>query len=148
MQLLIKGGAMEVLVNWWAVILATLASMIVGWIWYSKSVFGGSWMKMVGKSDKDLQKLGMQPMVVALVVSFITAYVLAHVIYLSNAFFHNSFLQDALSTAFWLWLGLVAARMITHDSFEGRPAKLTLLSISHELVTLLAMALVIGLLHP
>jgi hypothetical protein len=139
---------MEVMINWWAVVVATLAAMVIGWGWYSKSVFGKTWQKLIGKSDKDLEKLGMRPMVVALAASFVTAYVLAHVTYLSNSFFHNSFLQDALSTAFWMWLGFTAVRMIMHDGFEGRPAKLTLLAVSHELLAFLVMALIIGLMHP
>lgn len=139
---------MEVAVNWWAVILATLSSMVVGYIWYAKPVFGTAWMKLIGKNEKDLAKGGMWPMLVTLVVSFLTAYVLAHVTFLANHFFQNSFLQDAMSTAFWLWLGLVAARIITHDAFEGRPHRLTLMTITHELVTLLVMALIIGAMHP
>jgi hypothetical protein len=79
------------------------------------------------------------------VLALLTAYILAHVSYLSNSFFHNSFLQDSMATAFWLWLGLTAARIFTHDLFEGRPSKLTLITVSHELVTLLIMGLVIGL---
>ena len=63
-------------------------------------------------------------------------------------FFNNSFLQDAITTGFWLWLGLIAARIITHDAFEGRPKRLTLLTISHELVTIMAMAGIIGLIQP
>ncbi len=139
---------MEVAINWWAVILATLSSMIVGTIWYAKPVFGLMWMKLIKKSDKDMTKSSVRPILITIVVSFLTAYILAHVTFLSNHFFHNSFLQDALSTAFWLWLGLVAARIITHDVFEGRPWRLTLMTISHELVTLLVMALIIGLLRP
>jgi hypothetical protein len=71
--------------------------------------------------------------------------VLAHVTFLSNNFFHNSYLQDALTTAFWVWLGFIALRFYTHDIFEGRRKKLTLLNSAHELVTFLVMALVIGL---
>ena len=78
------------------------------------------------------------------VVSLITAYILAHVTFLSNNFFHNSFMQDALTTAFWLWLGFTAARFVTHDLFEGRPWKLTLMNATHELITVVVMALIIG----
>ena len=62
----------------------------------------------------------------------------------AHDFFKNSFLQDALTTAFWLWLGITAARFITHDAFEGRPPKLTILNVSHEFVTFMVMALIIG----
>lgn len=139
---------MEVVINWWAVLLATLSTMVVGSIWYSKSVFGRVWMKLIGKTEKDMAKNGaVRPILTTLVVSFITAYVLAHVTFLSDHFFGGSYLQNALATAFWMWLGFTAARVITHDAFEGRPMKLTWLTISHELVTFLVMGLVIGLVH-
>jgi hypothetical protein len=54
-------------------------------------------------------------------------------------------LQDALTTAFWMWLGFIAARIITHDAFEQRPTELTVMNVVHEFVTLMAMGLVIGL---
>lgn len=140
---------MEVAINWWGVIFATLSSMIVGSVWYSKSVFGKSWMKLIGKNDKDLAKIdATKPIIITIIVSFITAYVLAHVMFLSQRFFGNSFFEAALSTAFWMWLGFTATRIITHDVFEGRPMKLTWLTISHELVTLLVMGIFIGWLHP
>lgn len=139
---------MEVQVNWLAVILATLASMVVGSVWYMPQVFGNTWMKLAKVDPKKANDGGARAIILTLFVSLITAYVLAHVAYLSNAFFGHAFLQDALTTAFWVWLGFTAARFTTHDAFEGRPARLTIINIAHELVTLLAMGLVIGLLRP
>mgnify|MGYP001103519770 CR=1 FL=1 len=139
---------MDVDVNWLAVVLATASSMVVGSIWYAPSVFGNAWMKLAKVDRKKAEARGMTPIWITLAVSFVTAYVLAHVAYIANAFFDNSFLRDSLNTAFWLWLGLTAARFITHDAFEGRPAKLTIMNIGHELVTLLVMALVIGVMKP
>ena len=135
---------MDVHVNYLAVVLAMLSSMVVGSIWYSMKVFGAKWAKL---AKVDMNKPGpsvWQPIAITAVVSLITAYVLAHVSYLSNHFFGHSFMQDTLSTAFWVWLGFIAARFITHDVFEGRPWKLTVLNCSNELVTLLVMALIIG----
>jgi hypothetical protein len=83
------------------------------------------------------------------VASLATAYVLAHVTFLANKFFNgDSFMSDALQTAFWLWLGFTAARLYVHDTFEMRRKKLTLLNAAHELVTVLVMALIIGALKP
>lgn len=136
---------MEVQVNLLAVLAAMVSSMVVGSIWYARAVFGNTWAKLA-KIDMDKDRGSVwKPIAATIVVSLITAYVLAHVSYLSNQFFGNSFLQDSLTTAFWMWLGFTAARFITHDAFEGRPAKLTLLNISNELVTLMAMGLIIGL---
>lgn len=136
---------MEVQVNFLAVLAAMLSSLVVGSTWYARSVFGNAWIKLA-KIDMSKNKGSVaKPIVITMVVSLITAYVLAHVTYLSNQFFDHSFLQDALATAFWMWLGFTAARFITHDAFEGRPAKLTLINISNEFVTLMVMGLTIGL---
>lgn len=136
---------MEVGINYLAVLLAAASSMVVGSIWYAKPVFGKPWQKFAGVTDKDMEKGVAYALGVTAAVSLITAYVLAHIIYLSNTYFHNSFLQDSLTTAFWVWLGFTAARIITHDAFEHRRKKLTLITISHEFVTLVIMGLIIGL---
>ena len=136
---------MNVEVNFLAVALAALSSMLVGWVWYSRPVFGDRWAKLVKLSDKQMKEGAPRAMLLTFAASLVTAYVLAHVAYLSHYFYDNSFLQDSLMTAFWVWLGFTATRLITHDLFEQRNSTLTLLNISHELVTLLAMGLVIGL---
>ncbi len=139
---------MNVEVNYLAVFLAMVSSMVVGSIWYAKSVFGASWAKMVGLTDKKMQEDAAKAIGVTVVVSLLTSFVLAHMAYLAHRFYGNSFLLDSVTTAFWLWLGLTAARMITHDAFERRPLKLTVMNIAHEFVTLIVMGLVIGLLKP
>ncbi len=78
-------------------------------------------------------------------VSFITALVLAGAISIAHEFYDGSFLVDALVTGTLLWAGFTAARLVTHDAFEGRPTGLTTLNLAHELVTILVMSLIIGL---
>jgi hypothetical protein len=138
---------MEVTVNYWAVILAALSTMVVGSVWYAQAVFGKSWAKLahVNMNKKVETSQLVWLMGSTFVASLLTAYILAHVTFLSHAFFSNSYLQDALSTGFWLWLGFVAARLYVHDAFEGRPIKLTVMNSAHELVTVMVMAFVIGL---
>ena len=141
---------MNVEVNNVAVLLAAVSSMVVGSVWYSQGMFGKAWMKYtksnMGKGSSPAKMAWVYGSV--FVASLVTAYVLAHVTYLSNQFFGHSFMKDAMCTAFWLWLGLTAARMYVHDTFEERRKKLTLLNGMHELVTLMVMALIIGSMHP
>jgi len=137
---------MEVQINIWAVLLAMASSMVVGSIWYAQGVFGKTWAKLakVDMSKKDVSVA--KPIIVTIVVSLVTAYVLAHVTYLAHVFYpQHSFLGCALLTALWVWGGFTAARFITHDAFEGRPFKLTFINIAHEFVTLMLMGLIIGL---
>jgi hypothetical protein len=137
---------MNVDVNYLAVFLAAASSMVVGAVWYARPVFGNLWQSLVGLNEKQMKESAPMALGGAFVLSLVTAYVLAHVTFLSNDYFGNSFLQDALSTAFWLWLGLTAARMAVHDLFERRRKKLMLLNVAHEFVTLMVMGLIIGVL--
>ncbi|MEB0002579.1 MULTISPECIES: DUF1761 domain-containing protein [Cryobacterium] len=132
-------------INIWAVLLATASSMAVGSVWYSRRVFGGYWMRTVGHDEESMRGNAVAPIVITVLVSFVTAWVLAGAIAITQNFYGGSFLANALLTALILWAGFTAARMVTHDVFDRRPAGLTVLNLAHELVTLEVMALIIGL---
>lgn len=128
-----------------AVLLATLSTLVVGSVWYTPRVFGRYWMR-VAKVDQDAAaSRGLVPILVTVVVSFVSAWVLAGATSIAHEFYGGTFLVSALVTALLLWAGFTAARVITHDAFEARPAGLTVLTIAHELVTFLVMAVIIGL---
>jgi len=132
-------------INFWAVLLATLSSMVIGSFWYTPKVFGNYWMRVAKVSPDVDRKSAVRAILITLVVSFISAWVLAGSSAIAQEFYGGSFLANCLITAAILWAGFTAARFITHDAFEGRPAGLTVLNIAHELFTLLVMALIIGL---
>ena len=132
-------------INIWAVLLATVSSMVVGFIWYAKPVFGGYWMKAAGHDEESMKSNSAAPIIITVVMSFITAWVLAGSAALAQNFYHGNFLVNSLLTALILWAGFTAARMVTHDAFDRRPAGLTMLNLAHELATLLIMGLIIGL---
>lgn len=134
---------MDIQVNYLAVFLAASSSLMVGALWYSRLLFVKPWTKLARiKGDGSM---AIQPIAISFVVTLVTAYVLAHVAFLSHSFYQNSFLQDSLTTAFWMWLAFVTARVITHDGFESRPYKLTLITVGNEFVTFLLMGLIIGM---
>lgn len=131
-------------INYWAVILATLSSMVVGSIWYTPKVFGNYWMRKSGVTPSGNPADAIMPIVVTVLVSFITAWVLAGAVYISWTFYGGSFFWNSVFTAGILWAGFTAARFVTHDAFDRRPSGLTILNIAHELVTLLVMGVIIG----
>lgn len=128
-------------INYWAVIVATLSTMVVGAVWYTPKVFGNYWMRIAKVTPGGN---AVAPILITLVVSFISAWVLAGAAYIAWDFYGGSFLVNSLGTAVVLWAGFTAARFVTHDAFERRPANLTILNIAHELVTFVIMALIIG----
>lgn len=137
----------------WGVLLAALSSMIVGSLWYMPGSFGKEWMKLTGVGMKEM-RAAREPRKAAwmygsvFVASLVMAYVLAAVTFLSVHFTQDSYLQDGLMWALFLWLGFTAGRLYVHDTFEMRRKKLTLLNSAHELVTALVMALILAVLHP
>jgi hypothetical protein len=138
-------------INFWAVLLATLSSMVVGSVWYTPRVFGNYWRRVAkvipdsGFGGSGDVRAAVKPILVTLVVSFVSAWVLAGSAAIAQHFYGGNFLANTLITAVILWAGFTAARFITHDAFEGRPAGLTVLNCAHELATLTVMGLIIGL---
>ena len=129
-------------VNMVAVLLCTVASMVIGMAWYSQTLFGKQWMKLAKIKMGDGNML--HSMGTAVVSSFLMAWVLAHLSYLAHTFYNNSFLTDAVTTAFWVWVGFFAVRMFMRGEFNLRRKKETLIHVGNELVTLLVMGLIIG----
>lgn len=132
-------------INVLAVIIATLSTMVVGTVWYTPKVFGNYWMRAAKVNPSGEAKDAVKPILITLVVSFISACVLAGSAAIAQEFYGGNFLVNTLVTAVILWAGFTASRLVTHDAFEGRPAGLTVLNSAHELVTFVVMALIIGL---
>ncbi len=135
-------------INYWAVILATLSTMIVGTVWYTPKVFGDRWAKLAGVDMNRPGASAVIPIVVTVFVSFLSAWVLAGATTIAWHFYEGSYLWAAVLTGIILWAGFTAARFITHDAFEGRPTNLTVINIAHELVTVVVMAIIIGVWPP
>lgn len=135
-------------INYWAVVAATLSSMVVGMIWYTPKVFGSYWMKKSGVTPSGKASDAFGPILTTVLVSFVTAWVLAGATYIAWDFYGGGFLGAAIVTTVVLWAGFTAARFITHDAFDKRPSGLTMLNIGHELTTLIVMAVIIGVWPP
>lgn len=138
---------MEVQVDFVGVLVAVVVAMVIGSIWYSNAVFGKSWRKLENIDEKKAKADMPKGMVGMVVISFLAAYVLAHVTYLSNYFYAQdySFEASALMTAFWMWLGFVLPVLASNSLFNQRPWKSTAIHAGNWLLTLLGMGLAIGL---
>lgn len=135
-------------INYLAVVLAVVASMVVGFVYYHPKVMGERWKRAIGHTDESVRggSNAVYPMVI--VASFVTAWVLAGATWLSHAFYGGSYLTNALVTAWILWLGFTAARVLVHDAFDPRGFAVTWHTVVNELLVVTAMAVAIGLLPP
>lgn len=135
-------------INYWAVLIATASSMVVGAIWYARPVMGGRWAKLASVDLDHPSRGALWPMITTVIVSFLTAWVLAGAATIAWNFYEGGYFWASVITAVTLWAGFTAARIITHDTFEGRDTRLTTLNIAHELITILVMAVIIGVWPP
>lgn len=127
-------------INYWAVLVAAIAYMIVGYLWYSLPVFGRMWMAAIGKSEQEI-KDGYKPatMLWTYVLAAIGAYVLSHFIQLTGA----TTISEALQTAAWAWVGFIAVTMATNAFYEGKSAKLFWINSLYQLVSILIAAAIL-----
>ncbi len=139
---------MIVEVNYIAVLLATLVSFIVGFLWYSPLLFAKPWMKEMGltaKGMKESQKKMGPLYALSVLGSFVMAYVLYHVATMGAYFFGHKGIDIGLQSAFWSWLGFIMPVQMTDVIFGGKSWKLFLLNTGYQLVSVLGMGLVIGM---
>lgn len=131
-------------INYWAVLLSTVAAIVIGSIWYMPRVFGDRWKKWGDVVDPQTSAQAVIPIIVSIALSFLLAWVLAGSVAIAWHFYGGSYFSSALITALTLWAGFTAGRIITHEVFMGRPSQLTILNISYELVLVVVMSVVIG----
>ena len=128
----------EAAVNYLAVLVTALITMVIGFVWYSPMLFGKQWSELMGfsvNSPEDLKNMR-QKAKPAYAVSFIGAllmsYVLAHFVdYAGSTTF-----AEGLQTGFWIWIGFVATTGLTNNMFSGKPLKLYMINYGYHLVTM------------
>ena len=135
---------MQVQVSLIGVVLSAVAAMIIGYVWYSPKVFGTTWQKLIGLSNKDLKK-NMGPAMGSLVVSaLLTAYILDHFINYAHNFMGVSWLSAGIQTALWVWLGFALTTIVAHGALEPRDKQVMLINAGNRLAILLVMGIILG----
>ncbi len=134
-------------INYWAVLLAAVANMALGFLWYGP-LFGKQWMSLMGmpKDKMSSMKSGMsKAYALAFVGSLVMAYTLAHSLIFASSYLLVSGLGAGLMAGFWSWLGFIAPVTLGTVLWEGKPWKLWFLLNGYYLVTLLVMGSILAL---
>lgn len=138
------GNFFLVPVNYLAVLVAAVVSMVTGFLWYGP-LFGKSWAKLKGfthEKQEKAKKTMTQSYAAMFVLSLIMAYVLFHLIWYAAPGSYTLFI--ALKTAGWAWIGFVAPVMLSNYLFspDTKSIYLYYIEAGNYLVSLLAMATV------
>lgn len=132
-------------VNWWAIIVATLSTLPVGYLWYDmKMGYGKRWAALNKLTVKNLEGKydGMAAtFATMLFTSFATAFMMACLIIATGV---EGF---AHSLMFGVIFGIIfrGGAHFIHNGFTQKPMELTLIDASHDMISLTVMALILGL---
>jgi hypothetical protein len=125
--------------NIWAVIVAALATFVIGGLWYSPAVFGKAWMRENNLTEEGLKHSNM-------VKIFGLAFLLALVAAVNLAMFMGPEDKPEMG-ALWGFLagfGWVATFIGTHYLFERKSFKLFLINAGYSIVSLTIMGVIIA----
>ncbi|MCE2407189.1 MAG: DUF1761 domain-containing protein [Pseudomonadales bacterium] len=126
------------IVNWWAIIVASLVSFVIGWPWYGP-LFGTAWLDALGKSADEIQP-SPKPFIISLVTTLITAFVMAVLIVALNI---NTWSDGALLGLF-VGIGFIAASNISDAAFCGWSWKLVAIQSGYRVLYSVIMGVILG----
>jgi hypothetical protein len=133
-------------ISLWSVLVAAVAAMVVGFLWYSPLLFARPWMVLMGYDPNDKAKLaemqkGAGKMYgLSFLASLVSALVLAKIIAITTV----SSALYGMKVGFAVWLGFVTTVQLTSVLFAKQPVKLYLINTGYQLVCYLAMGAILA----
>jgi Protein of unknown function (DUF1761) len=133
-------------VNLWAVLAAAVASMIIGFVWYSPILFAKPWMLAMGYDPEDkvriaeMQKTAGPKYGISFLASLLTAFVLGKFMlhFGISTYFYGA------KVGFEVWIAFVLTVQLTDKLFSHRPLKLFLINTGYQFVCYLVMGAIVG----
>jgi Protein of unknown function (DUF1761) len=133
--------------NWLAILVAGLSTMVVGFLWYSPLLFAKPWMREMGYDPNDKARMGeMKKRAGAayggsFVASLLSAFTLALILHGLRA----EDLHTGVMLGFHVWLGFVATVQFTGALFAKQSMKLFAINTGYQLVCYLVMGVILTL---
>ncbi len=134
-------------INWLPILVAAAVSFVIGWIWYSDSVFGLVWRRLAGVSEEYHMQMAQNKkrmwklMALYFVSLLLTAWALSFAVILSGSYS----IVDALYLGFLVWLGFGIPATIGSVLWEGRPWKFYGINVGYLLLALLVSSIILTL---
>lgn len=129
-------------IHWMRVLVAAVAAMGIGSVWYSPLMFAKTWAKLSG-IDCSKMKAGKKGMVLSYASTFVVCLLMAVAIHILLEELGVRSVLGSMKLAALLWLGFVASVMSGSVIWEKKPVALYLINAGHYLVTIVTMTLIL-----
>lgn len=113
--------------NWWAILVASIAYFMLGAVWYSKALFGTKWAQLIklDMNNPDLKK-GMGSMMAAtFILIFVVCFGLALLIHMIN--FDDNFLYG-IKLGLLTGVAFATTAVSINYVYERKPSNLYLIN--------------------
>lgn len=130
-------------VSWWAIIVAAVVKVLIGWGWYAPPVLGKRWAELSGQSMEG----GMSGMAPAIVVQLIGDLVMAYILARFIIHYGDPSLVSGALVGFMAWLGFIATIMAASMFYEKKPGELIAINAGYQLVGIVVMGAILGVWH-
>ncbi len=121
-------------INFMAVIIAAIANMIIGFIWYGP-LFEKKWMKLSGRTKESMEK-DKKDMPMVMGSMFAGAFVTASILALFVGYAGATTIELGAKIGFLAWLGFVATTILQDVLYEKKNKELAAINLGFNLVAL------------
>ena len=134
----------NVVVNYWAVLVSAIVGMVIGSLWFGP-LFGKVYISAMGmdKKSPEEQVAMKKGMVLTYIWQFIASLVMFYVFAWLIGGLNQMSVPGGLMAAFWVWLGFVVPQKFG-DALWGGKMSLFWMGIGGNLISLLAAGAIIG----
>jgi len=134
-------------INWLAVVVCVLVSMVSGSLWYNPKTFFPIWWQGIGKTEKDVPGTSNMNVTwgLTLLASFVQAVAMAFMVEAMGGMMSGGVTAlTGAGTGFMLWLGFIAPTYLVNKLFAGHGLKIWAIEVGNHLVNLVLFGVILG----
>jgi hypothetical protein len=131
-------------INWLAVIVCVVVSMVSGSLWYNPKTFFPAWWKVVGagREQPGMENMGMT-WALTVLSSLVQAVAMSFMLNVMGGMSAGS----GAMAGFMLWLGFIAPTYLVNKLFAGHGLKIWAIEVGNHLVNFILFGAILGAWH-
>lgn len=148
-------------INVGAVMIAAVLGFLIGGIWYSKLLFGDAWMKLVGMTKKDVEKITTKQKTITYLAYFIGTIIMAYVLEIILELTNIHTVKGGIQIAMIVWVGFIGSIGLgkltskkheqksffdTKKNLINNSVKIYLIDNSYQIINLIVMSIILVIL--
>ena len=135
-------------INWLAVLVCVVVSMVSGSLWYNPKTLFPMWWKVVGngRAQPAMENMGLTWGLVIL-SSLVQAVFMSLLVTAMGSMSGGATLLSGAMTGFVIWLGFVAPTYLVNKLFAGHGLKIWAIEVGNHLVNFVIFGAIFGAWH-